>query len=104
MLLPPLTRACRPGFRALPPHPLHSAIATRVFTSSPLHRKDVHGSRPASVQPGQSAKQAPLAAKAPSPKDALLAEQTVSNKEQRKADCPTICGPRITWARVSAWP
>lgn len=93
MLLPPLARACRPGLRAFPPRPLHSAIAARVFTSSPLHRKDVHGNRPASVPPGQAAKQAtPLAAKlkAPSPKDALLAEQTVSNKEQRKADWAII--------------
>jgi ATP-binding cassette subfamily B (MDR/TAP) protein 7 len=90
MLLPPLARACRPGFRAFPPRPLHSAIATRVFTSSPLHRKDVHGNRPASVQTGQAKKQSTPVAKPPSSRDALLAEQTVSNKEQRKADWAII--------------
>ena len=66
MLIPPLARAAsRPGLPLsslsllMRPHPLsHSA---RVFTSSPLHRKDVHGQRPA---PGsQQALQATKATK-----------------------------------------
>ena len=77
MLLPPLARAaCRPGLcTRLRPHPLR--CAARVFTTSPHHRKNAHGQRPAA---------AATAAK-PEPKpDPLLAEQTLSSKEQRKAD------------------
>ncbi|KAF2876621.1 P-loop containing nucleoside triphosphate hydrolase protein [Massariosphaeria phaeospora] len=83
MLMSPLVRAARrrPGFHSLRPQPF--CYTTRVFTSSPLHRKDVHGQRPL---PGSTA--AVTATKAAQPKavDPLLAEQTVSNKEQRKAD------------------
>ncbi|PSN64212.1 iron-sulfur clusters transporter atm1, mitochondrial precursor [Corynespora cassiicola Philippines] len=77
MLIPPLARAaCRPGLcTRLRPHPLR--CAARVFTTSPHHRKNAHGQRPAA---------AATAAK-PKPKlDPLLAEQTLSSKEQRKAD------------------
>lgn len=77
MLIPPLARAaCRPGLcTRLRPHPLR--CAARVFTTSPHHRKNAHGQRPAA---------AATAAK-PEPKpDPLLAEQTLSSKEQRKAD------------------
>jgi len=98
MLLPPLARACRPGLcAALGPRPLQ---LTRVFTSSPLHRKDVHGQRPASaptpVPPASAAASVPPTAErnatpSPAPKrDSLLAEQALSNKEQRKADWAII--------------
>ena len=90
MLIQPLARAAsRPGLRAcsLRPHPLHHGI--RVFTSSPLHRKDAHGQRP---NPGakpavEATKPAadPAAAKV-AKTDPLLQEQVLTNKEQRKAD------------------
>lgn len=102
MLLPPLARACRPGLHAaFGPRPLR---LTRVFTSSPLHRKDVHGQRPSSSPPSNSplleegsitsatksnAAPAPAAAAA-AKRDTLLAEQSLSNKEQRKADWAII--------------
>lgn len=90
MLIPPLARACRPGLRPLAP-PRPSCAALRVFTASPLHRKDVHGQRPPG---GHAAKHAPPAGKAPLAKpaarDPLLAEQTVSHKDQRKADWAII--------------
>ncbi|KAF1931603.1 iron-sulfur clusters transporter atm1, mitochondrial precursor [Didymella exigua CBS 183.55] len=104
MLIPPLARAAsRPGLPPsslgllLRPHPLsHSA---RVFTSSPLHRKDVHGQRPVpgSQQVLQATKVAkpatdPAKAKAKVEKsmDPLLGERNLSNKEQRKADWTII--------------
>ncbi|KAF3035392.1 Iron-sulfur clusters transporter atm1, mitochondrial [Didymella keratinophila] len=104
MLIPPLARAAsRPGLPPsslsllLRPHPLsHSA---RVFTSSPLHRKDVHGQRPApgsqqALQATKAAKTAtdPAKAKAKADKsmDPLLGERNLSNKEQRKADWTII--------------
>jgi ATP-binding cassette subfamily B (MDR/TAP) protein 7 len=104
MLIPPLARAAsRPGLPPsslsllLRPHPLsHSA---RVFTSSPLHRKDVHGQRPApgshqALQVTKAAKPAidPAKAKAKVDKsmDPLLGERNLSNKEQRKADWTII--------------
>ncbi|KAF2477785.1 iron-sulfur clusters transporter-like protein atm1 [Lindgomyces ingoldianus] len=73
----------RPTLGTLRSHPRHSP-ATRVFATSPLHRKHVHGHRPhpgspATVQHTKTAK--PLQPSAP-----LLAEPLVSNKEQRKAD------------------
>jgi ATP-binding cassette subfamily B (MDR/TAP) protein 7 len=89
MLIHPLARASiRPGLHTcnLRPHPLYHGI--RVFTS-PLHRKDVHGQRPA---PGSKAaveatKAATEPAKTKAVKtDPLLQEQTLTNKEQRKAD------------------
>jgi ATP-binding cassette subfamily B (MDR/TAP) protein 7 len=90
MLIHPLARAAsRPGLRSssLRPHPLHHGI--RVFTSSPLHRKDAHGQRP---KPGstpaiEATKPAadPAAAKV-AKSDPLLQEQVLTNKEQRKAD------------------
>ncbi|KAF2845440.1 iron-sulfur clusters transporter-like protein atm1 [Plenodomus tracheiphilus IPT5] len=91
MFTPPLARAaCRPGLVGLRPHPLAHSI--RVFTSSPLHRKDVHGQRPlpgspAAVQATKAAKPTvgPAAAKV-AKGDPLLQEQTLTNKEQRKAD------------------
>jgi ATP-binding cassette subfamily B (MDR/TAP) protein 7 len=90
MLIQPLARAAsRPGLRSssLRPHPLHHGI--RVFTSSPLHRKDAHGQRP---KPGskpaiEAAKPAADAAATKAAKsDPLLQEQVLTNKEQRKAD------------------
>ncbi|KAJ8106320.1 hypothetical protein OPT61_g9612 [Boeremia exigua] len=104
MLIPPLARAAsRPGLPPsslsllLRPHPLsHSA---RVFTSSPLHRKDVHGQRPApgsqqALQATKAAKPAtsPATAKAKVEKaiDPLLGERNLSTKEQRKADWTII--------------
>lgn len=104
MLIPPLARAAsRPGLPLsslsllMRPHPLsHSA---RVFTSSPLHRKDVHGQRPApgSQQALQATKATkpvtdPAKAKAKVEKslDPLLGERNLSNKEQRKADWTII--------------
>lgn len=90
MLIQPLARAAsRPGLRSssLRPHPLHHGI--RVFTCSPLHRKDAHGQRP---KPGskpaiEATKPAadPAAAKV-AKTDPLLQEQVLTNKEQRKAD------------------
>jgi ATP-binding cassette subfamily B (MDR/TAP) protein 7 len=100
MLIPhPLARtaAHRPGLRAAS---LGLGYATRVFTSSPLHRKDVHGQRPpplihdntkpanpprpanASTAVATTATATASAAKT----DPLLAEQTLTNKQQRKAD------------------
>jgi ATP-binding cassette subfamily B (MDR/TAP) protein 7 len=86
MLIHPLARASiRPGLHSasLRPHPLYHG--TRVFTSSPLHRKDAHGQRPA---PGSKpAVEATKAAKAKAANaDPLLQEQSLTNKEQRKAD------------------
>jgi hypothetical protein len=96
MLIPPLARAAhRPGFRAsgwslsarLSPY-----YATRVFTSSPLHRKDVHGQRPLpgstpALQDTKAAKPASDPAPVKVAKtDPLLQEQPLSTKEQRKAD------------------
>ncbi|KAJ4984692.1 iron-sulfur cluster transporter ATM1 [Stagonosporopsis vannaccii] len=104
MLIPPLARAAsRPGLQPsslsllMRPHPLYHS--TRVFTSSPLHRKDVHGQRPApgSQQVLPAAKAAkpatgPAKAKAKAEKamDPLLGERNLSNKEQRKADWTII--------------
>jgi ATP-binding cassette subfamily B (MDR/TAP) protein 7 len=94
MLVPPLARAAhRPGLRAtslsLRLSPYYSQ---RVFTSSPLHRKDVHGQRPLpgsriAIAETKAAKPAndPATAKV-AKTDPLLQEQTLSNKEQRKAD------------------
>lgn len=79
------------------PHPLYHS--TRVFTSSPLHRKDVHGQRPApgsqpALQTTKAAKPAsdPAKSKAKVEKamDPLLGERNLSNKEQRKADWTII--------------
>jgi ATP-binding cassette subfamily B (MDR/TAP) protein 7 len=92
MLLPPLARASRPGLRAsigLRPHPLYHGI--RVFTSSPLHRKDVHGQRPppgskTAIEETKAAKPTNDPAKAIKKTDPLLQEQVLTNKEQRKAD------------------
>jgi hypothetical protein len=94
MLIPPLARAAhRPGLRAtslslrLSPY-----CATRVLTSSPLHRKHVHGQRPTpgsrlAVQETKAAKPATSPTKAAvATTDPLLQEQNLSNKEQRKAD------------------
>ena len=90
MLIPPLARAaCRPGLHAstLRLQPVHHGI--RVFTSSPLHRKDAHGQRP---KPGskpaiEATKPAADPAKSKVAKtDPLLQEQVLTNKEQRKAD------------------
>jgi ATP-binding cassette subfamily B (MDR/TAP) protein 7 len=98
MLIPPLARAAhRPGLRASSASlslRLSPYYATRVFTSSPLHRKDVHGQRPlpgskVAVQDTKAAKPVtdPTTVKVVATKtDPLLQEQTLSNKEQRKAD------------------
>jgi hypothetical protein len=94
MFIPPLARAAhRPGLRATSLSlRLSPFYAQRVFTSSPLHRKDVHGQRPppgsktaiADTKAAQPAND-PATAKA-AKTDPLLQEQTLSNKEQRKAD------------------
>jgi ABC transporter ATM len=105
MLIPPLARAAsRPGLQPsslslsflLRPHPL--CHTTRVFTSSPLHRKDAHGQRPApgsqqALQDTKAAKPATDPAKAKLAKktvDPLLGERNLTNKEQRKADWTII--------------
>jgi ATP-binding cassette subfamily B (MDR/TAP) protein 7 len=94
MLIPPLARAAhRPGVRTLglslrlsPNH------ATRVFTTSPLHRKDAHGQRPTpgskvAVEETKAAKPANTPAVVKATKvDPLENDQMLSNKEQRKAD------------------
>ena len=94
MLLPPLARAaCRP---ALHHHlrPQHAYLSARVFASSPLHRKDVHGQRTGAARPAPApgSKDALQKTKAaqPAKPPTLLAEQTVTNKEQRKADWAII--------------
>jgi ATP-binding cassette subfamily B (MDR/TAP) protein 7 len=94
MLIHPLARASiRPGLHtcSLRPHPLYHGI--RVFTSSPLHRKDAHGQRPApgskpAVEATKAAKDAvkDAAKRKVERADPLLQEQTLTNKEQRKAD------------------
>ena len=102
MLSSPLARALhRPGLSPvwsnhLRPHSLY--CASRVFTSSPLHRKDAHGQRPLPGSPAaltatKAAKPAadPAKPKLPAPaNDPLLAEQNLTNKEQRKADWAII--------------
>lgn len=102
MLIPPLARAAsRPGLQPsslsflLRPHPLYHS--TRVFTSSPLHRKDAHGQRPApgsqqALQDTKAAKPADSPAKVKVEKqiDPLLGERNLTNKEQRKADWTII--------------
>lgn len=94
MLVPPLARAvCRP---ALHHHlrPQHICLSARVFTSSPLHRKDVHGQRTKAAQgaplPGSKDAVHQTKAAKPAKPSTLLAEQTVTNKEQRKADWAII--------------
>jgi ATP-binding cassette subfamily B (MDR/TAP) protein 7 len=94
MLIPPLARAaaCRPALHHL--RPQHACLSARVFTSSPLHRKDVHGQRtPAARGPPAPGSQDALRktkAAQPAKPTTLLAEQTVTNKEQRKADWAII--------------
>lgn len=96
MFFPPLARAAsRPGLHAslsLRPHPLYHGI--RVFASSPLHRKDVHGQRATAVSGAKAVVEAakptkptvdPATAKV-AKGDPLLQEQNLTNKEQRKAD------------------
>jgi ATP-binding cassette subfamily B (MDR/TAP) protein 7 len=91
MLIHALARASiRPGLHSsgLRPHPLHHGI--RVFTSSPLHRKNAHGQRPVpgskpaveATKAANDAARSKVVAKA----DPLLQEQTLTSKEQRKAD------------------
>jgi ATP-binding cassette subfamily B (MDR/TAP) protein 7 len=102
---PPLARtaaAHRPGLRAASLGlGLSLGYATRVFTSSPLHRKDVHGQRPplpashAAVhhntkavhpaRPPNASASVPATASA-AKTDPLLQEQTLTTKQQRKAD------------------
>lgn len=83
MLIPPLARAaCRPGLQRLRATPLSSPL-TRVFATSPIHRKDAHGQRAAGAP---TAPKKAVPAEPFSKADKLLAEQLVSNKEQRKAD------------------
>lgn len=59
---------------------------TRVLTTSPIHRKDAHGQRSAVPAATTGKKEKEI----PSKGDALLAEQLVSNKDQRKADWAII--------------
>ncbi|KAK7184659.1 Iron-sulfur clusters transporter atm1, mitochondrial [Paraphaeosphaeria sporulosa] len=93
MLIPPLARAaCRPSLHHL--RPQHAYLSARVFPSSALHRKHVHGQRTASPQgapaPGSKAAVHKTKAAQPAQPTTLLAEQTVTNKEQRKADWAII--------------
>jgi ATP-binding cassette subfamily B (MDR/TAP) protein 7 len=103
MLISPLARAARrPGLSPnwchhLRPYPLY--YTSRVFTSSSLHRKDVHGQRPipgspAALDATKAAKPVADSAKPMLPAapktDPLLAEQNLTNKEQRKADWAII--------------
>ncbi|CAK1366731.1 Iron-sulfur clusters transporter atm1, mitochondrial [Cercospora beticola] len=86
---------------ALPIHIQASWHAKRIFASTPRHRKDdararVAQTEPATKQPGEE-KVGPEGVvktqKSTKPEvktDPLLAEQTVSNKEQRKADWAII--------------
>ena len=86
---------------ALPLHIQASWHAKRIFASTPRHRKDdararVAQTEPTTKQPGEE-KVGPAgvvktekSSKPAERKDPLLAEQTVSNKEQRKADWAII--------------
>jgi ATP-binding cassette subfamily B (MDR/TAP) protein 7 len=97
MLIPPLARAAhRPGLRAsslslrLSPY-----YASRVFVTSPLHRKDVHGQRPIPgskvlIEETKAAKPADSPTKATVKVDPLMSEELLSKKEQRKADWAII--------------
>lgn len=79
MLIHHLARAAsRPPPRTLRAYPLASSHIARVFTTNPLHRKDVHGQRSLPATPAKPAK--------PATPDPLLNEQIVTNKEQRTAD------------------
>ena len=69
------------------PHPLHHGI--RVFTTSPLHRKDAHGQRPTpGSRPAIEATKAAVDVQASkvAKADPLLQEHVLTNKKQRKAD------------------
>ncbi|PVH94239.1 hypothetical protein DM02DRAFT_198378 [Periconia macrospinosa] len=87
MLLHPLSRASPRILTLRLSHPgrpdtlLRPYLSARVFTASPFHRNDARNHAPETLQKTQAAQpaQQPL-------KDPLLAERTVSNKEQRKAD------------------
>ncbi|KAF2743861.1 iron-sulfur clusters transporter atm1, mitochondrial precursor [Sporormia fimetaria CBS 119925] len=77
MLIPPLARAaCRPGLQRLrptlsrAPHAYPSTHVSHLFTTRPVRQKDTK------VVPAKPEKKV----------DDLLAEQLVSNKQQRKAD------------------
>ncbi|USP80010.1 hypothetical protein yc1106_07284 [Curvularia clavata] len=97
MLIPPLARAaCRPGLHASTLR-LHSVpYGVRVFTSSPLRKRDAPSQppKPASQPAVEATKpvEHALAATATSAKpkaaktDPLLQEQVLTNKEQRRAD------------------
>jgi ABC transporter ATM len=94
MLIPPLARAaCRPGLRTLRLYPsVNASHVTRVFATNPIHRKDAHGQRPppgskdAVDQTKAAVEKEPVKPATPAKNAPLLAEQVVSNKEQRKAD------------------
>lgn len=84
MLMHHLARAAhRPGLWTLRSHALSSSHTIRVFATGLLHRKDVHGQRP---PPGPAAAIAETKAAKPAKPEVLLAEQMVTNREQRKAD------------------
>ena len=86
---------------ALPIHIQASWHAKRIFASTPRHRKDdararVAQTEPATKQPGEEnvgpegVVKTQKSTKPEVKTDPLLAEQTVSNKEQRKADWAII--------------
>lgn len=90
--------SCRPGIAI---HLQSSWYASRIFATTPRHRKD--DARARTVQKQEEEKQPTEekvgpetvvknkdAAKPETKNDPLLAEQTVSNKEQRKADWAII--------------
>jgi ABC transporter ATM len=86
MLIHHLARAASrpPPLLTLRAHPLSSSHLTRVFTTSPLHRKDAHGQRPL---PGARTVVVQTKTARPAKKpDPLFNENVATNKEQRKAD------------------
>jgi ATP-binding cassette, subfamily B (MDR/TAP), member 7 len=103
LLRPGLVSCSRNTGRAFRPRQSPTLLlldsSRRVFASTPRHRKDDTQARTAQPEPEKSlvgAKGAKDAANPTSPASAtakggpLLAEQTVSNKEQRKADWAII--------------
>lgn len=107
LLRSPCARAgLRPGRLSIKiPRPRINApltASTRVFATTPRHRKDDSRARAVaaevqskpeskeSVKPESVEKEKPADPSEPARKDPLLAEQTVSNKEQRKADWAII--------------
>lgn len=98
--LVPCSRHTAQTLRARPsPSSLLLDSSRRVFTSTPRHRKDDASARPVQLElekrkaEGETVKEPAKAGNPATPTakgGPLLAEQTVSNKEQRKADWAII--------------